>query len=481
MISQSDIIKILVQRKCSDESVMSTANSPNCSLTQLIEKLIEAERFDLALDISMKLGLDVTPICKTWAMRCLSARNFTMAREKFRYCFKRLCPQGNRTSIIQTKLVADILDELRKLEEKPMLLVEKVELIKNGNYISNASIGASNPPVIAMNEYSSSIMASKTSILAECRYYLQEYGNICDLIKFNLQNHLWPELIMSLMDNWDKNSKMDQLFLSEVIPYVNSTGNLGTLLGVIQKCDPKFDKFAIYIKSLYGFCARNRRYHSLYYIQRTIGDLLAAANTQLRYFFLIKPVKNYRELGLRRGSLTKALNDHQNFIQINYHGITGMSRGKLASFFTDMSEIDIKSRIVAIQRQIKITENFAFNEVSGCLSQSEELSLMNIDNDNDNDENNDDPGLQVGGGPDYMSGQYDSSRSPVTLFDQSKRRKSYLAALVLIYYDQTCKSYFSRDGLQLANEIIWVNIMIKFTSNVELLLTTTHDAISLIN
>lgn len=78
MISQADMIRILVNKNCTDEAIMSTALSPASTHPKLLEKLAEAERLNFALDISMKLGIDVMPMWQILAIRCLRTRDSTI-------------------------------------------------------------------------------------------------------------------------------------------------------------------------------------------------------------------------------------------------------------------------------------------------------------------------------------------------------------------------------------------------------------------
>lgn len=451
MISQADIIRTLVNKNCTDENVMSTALSPDCTPPRLLEKLAEAERFDLALDVTMKLGLDVIPLWRTWAIRCLRHRAFKGAREKFRHCFLRLRKPGSRGNPIQSTLLTEILRELTKMDEVKPFLSEEVELIKQGKF---SSLSENSKPINTIHE--PSLVVSKPKIYAECIYYLKEYGGVEDHIRFYIRNNLWEEAIKDLLSN-SKQINMDKFFLGEVLNYSLNLGQLTKLMKVFLDLDPNMAMCTKYFKAIYTFCIRNRRYNLLYYVQSYLGDYLGAASTQLEFFYLKAPVRSYRELNQRISSLKLALKNYQDHLnggdllssKISRSNVATMSKQK-SGLFSSMSDVEVEKQIVLIRRQIDITRNFALNEVSGCVN-----------------------GLELGDDcitKDKSSASQSSNDLPVTLFEKSENRKTFLAALVLIYFDLSSSTYFSRNGLDLANQLIIVSII---SANIQCLFMTT--------
>lgn len=453
MISQSDIIRTLVNKNCTDESVMSVALSPECNLPKLLERLTEAERFDLALDFSMKLGLDVIPLWRTWAMRCLSNKNFKAARDKFRHCFMRLRQPGGRSSPSQSRLLHDILSCLCKMEETRMTLSEEVELIKqrkhcnqqeydcicDSNTISEIEPTSDNVSIFTCGSRSSTTSQSpsvqsnikyKSSIYAECTYYIQEYGSVEDEIKFYVQNLLWDDAVNSLLSHKNKTHiNLSRFFFNDVAIRSIQNGHIGDLIAAFLRADPEIINSVRYFSALYEFCTKNKRYHMLHYIQSAIGDHLAAADTCIRHFFLRKPTKNYHELNNRIDSLTKAQKSYQEYLS----SIKTKPNQRAASslfLYQPVDEVERSLHIVATQ--IDITRNFAINEVSGCITGPEIID----------DEEHDHARVMT------------DDKSPVTLFSKSTRHCTYLAALVLIYFDISCSSYLSKSGLDLSNQLI---------------------------
>lgn len=427
MLTQSEILRTLVNNNCTDESVMSTALSPDCTPTKLLEKLTEAERLDIALDISMKLGLDVMPIWRTWALRCLQNRSFQQAREKFRHCFSRLKQPGGRSSPAQSKLLSDILSNLVNLEESRLPLAEEVALIKKGVYVYDTQRHSTTP------------VTSKPTIYDECKYYLKEYGTVEDAIEFNIFNLLWDEAVARMLENVDQ-VHMERFFIRKVLSAVTSNGKLKELVDAFLRQDPKIIISAQYFKSMYCSCLKNKRFNLLYYIQSFIGDILAAGSTHINHFFLRRPAENYKELNQRSPYLKSARKNYQSYLNKLEVGNPDEFNSKGLELFSFMTREEVRDQLKIVDWQIDITHNFAINEISGILS-----------------------GIDSDLWDAVSKSSETNSDIPVTLFETDKRRRTFLAALVLIYFDISCSSYFSRSGFDLANNLISVSIVYLYT------------------
>lgn len=420
MLSQSDILRTLANYSCSDEAVTSMALSSECTPTRLLEKLTEAERLDIALDISMKLGLDVTPLWRTWALRCLQNSSFQQAREKFRHCFMRLKLPSGRSSPAQSMLLGDILSTLTKLEDSPLPLAEQVALIKKGVYIYDVQTQESNP------------VTSKPKIYNECNYYLKEYGNAEDVIEFNVRNLLWDEAVKFMIENASQ-VNVEKFFLKKILLPVTSRGQLKHLLEAFIRQDHSIALSTKYFKAIYKSCVQSKRYNLLHYIQVLIGDNIAAANTHINFFFFKKPIQSYKEFNQRLTYLKSARKNYQNYLdKLEIGNVEGVQK-RGPELFYHLSKDEVRNKLKLLDWQIDITHNFSVNEVPGTLN-----------------------GVEI----DFWSSENKKSENderPVTLFDEDVRRRTFLTALVLIYFDLSCSSYFSKTGFDLARNLMSVS------------------------
>lgn len=58
------------------------------SVGQIVRSLLEAEKWELALEIATKSGLPRNSVLAAWGKACLKAGCFKEARRKFALCFK---------------------------------------------------------------------------------------------------------------------------------------------------------------------------------------------------------------------------------------------------------------------------------------------------------------------------------------------------------------------------------------------------------
>lgn len=433
MISQSDIIRALVNKNCTDESIMSLALSPDCTLPKLLEKFNEAERFDLALDVSMKLGLDVSPIWKTWAMRCLKNRNFQAAREKFRHCFQRLRSSAERCNPACSNLLCDILSELLTMEDSKLPLNEEIDLIKNGKKYCEAN---SNITSISLRDPGT--ISSRPKIYSECLHYLERYGAIEDRVRFFVRTSLWQQAVKLLLENCDR-LNADRFFIVEVALKTSTLGQLDDLLAAFIEQDPNSNLAPKYYKAMYYYYDTNKRFNSLYYLQNKLEDFVAAAENLIINFFLRRPMTSYKELNSRITRLADAGDNYRRYInKLRSNGLeTGPSKIQehSSSLFRSATFEEAEDRLKKIDTQISITKNFAINEVIGCINSIEVVC-----------DNSSATGCPLS--------EDQNDATPVTLFDDDVRRRIFLTALVMIYFDLECTAYFSTSGLNLASELI---------------------------
>lgn len=459
MISQADFFKTLVSKNSSDESILTAASTPNCKPTKILEKLTEAERFGPALEVSMKYGLDPSSIWKTWAIRCLKNRNFQAAREKFRHCFTRSRPHSGRTSGATSALLAEILNQLSRMPEYKIPLREEVELIKKRKLSEKKSEQSNDKRIAAAG------IEGKPTIYEECLYYLREYGTATDYVRFFVKHSLWHNVVQTLIDKKSHINK-DKFFINDVFSYSMTVGQLDILLDSFQKIDPEFKRSSEYFRVIYKFLSSNQRPNVLYCIQSIIKDHVAAANTQLIHVFLSKPYRNYRDLYARISSLATACEELKAYLKKCETNPNSSPLNPMEDwFFEEILPDEARELVAKIELQNVITKNFFINEVSGCVNN---INLAMIDSEVTWATSNEISDMHLvlkeqieklkGESNEYTKTRFKSGdTSPITLFDKDQNRITFLAALVLVYFDPTCSTYFSKTGLVLANQLIRVS------------------------
>ncbi|XP_047395445.1 zinc finger FYVE domain-containing protein 26 isoform X2 [Sciurus carolinensis] len=86
-LSKVDVLNILVAAAYRHVPSLDQILQP-AAVTRLRNQLLEAEYYQLGVEVSTKTGLDSTGAWHAWGMACLKAGNLTAAREKFSRCLK---------------------------------------------------------------------------------------------------------------------------------------------------------------------------------------------------------------------------------------------------------------------------------------------------------------------------------------------------------------------------------------------------------
>ncbi|XP_005188258.2 zinc finger FYVE domain-containing protein 26 homolog [Musca domestica] len=97
----SEIIISVVQNGC--ESLIPPDPLNNNGLRKLADSLVQAERWDLALEVHLKCGLSTAGVMAAHGLSCIRAGCFDTAREKFYHCMPKLTNESINASI--TKVI----------------------------------------------------------------------------------------------------------------------------------------------------------------------------------------------------------------------------------------------------------------------------------------------------------------------------------------------------------------------------------------
>lgn len=158
--------------------------------SHIVRSLLEAEQWDLALEIATKSGLSRTSVLAAWGKTCLKAGCFKQAREKFAHCFKSSlqistyydgneeCEYGKEASEmspyvykrVHTLRHSDRSSSVSSLQSdgrprsNPPLLNEIINILEELNYPVNPQLLSKAESIKATNEKLSSMNTSKKRI-----------------------------------------------------------------------------------------------------------------------------------------------------------------------------------------------------------------------------------------------------------------------------------------------------------------------------
>lgn len=138
IIDHSDIILSVLKNRC--EILLPTEPINTNSLRKLRDALVVAEKWNMAIDISLKCGFKTTGVFAAWGVSSLKAGCFETAREKFTHCLTKVTGSNNMTN---TKLIclieedikwdeneaAEIRTIFRRVKKSPAVIVEILNIL----------------------------------------------------------------------------------------------------------------------------------------------------------------------------------------------------------------------------------------------------------------------------------------------------------------------------------------------------------------
>ncbi|CAO1392357.1 unnamed protein product [Diamesa hyperborea] len=140
IIDHADIILSVVKNRC--ESLLPTEPINTNSLRKLRDALVVAEKWNMAIDISLKCGFKTTGVFAAWGVSSLKAGCFETAREKFTHCLTKVAGSNNMTNTKLINLIeedvkwdeteaAEIRTIFRRVKKSPAVIVEILNILES--------------------------------------------------------------------------------------------------------------------------------------------------------------------------------------------------------------------------------------------------------------------------------------------------------------------------------------------------------------
>lgn len=86
-LSRVELLHLLVTSQCSTIPSLQELTNPDLA-RRVRDKLIQDDRFSLAMEVSTKCQLDASAVWSAWGMMALKSGDFKTARAKFIRCFQ---------------------------------------------------------------------------------------------------------------------------------------------------------------------------------------------------------------------------------------------------------------------------------------------------------------------------------------------------------------------------------------------------------
>ncbi|XP_077477383.1 zinc finger FYVE domain-containing protein 26 [Stigmatopora argus] len=325
-ISKVDVLKILVTANYkhipSLDDILETV-----AVTRLRNQLLEAEYYQLAVEVSTKSGLDPCAVWQAWAMASLKAGNLTAAREKFARCLK--APLDRNQVNVGPILLQEIVKHLETAVRPAATLSE--DILAPLQELQDALSERSDVPAGVLHQ--------------ECLYYLKAYAPHLALVSFYMRHDAMTEALSYLLDK----DAPEEVFLEGVLQPALERGRLGELQDVLEKLDPALEACGRYLMASCQWLQRRGYFHTLYQLQQFMTDHVRAAMTCIRFF--AHGATSYQQLGDQQRWLVRAKEHLKTYLQEQQ--CRGGVRKK--AFRKIMSSSDVSRHMNTIELQLEVT------------------------------------------------------------------------------------------------------------------------------
>ncbi|XP_059209282.1 zinc finger FYVE domain-containing protein 26 [Centropristis striata] len=338
-ISKVDVLKILVTANYkyipSLDDILETA-----AVTRLRNQLLEAEHYQLAVEVSTKSGLDPSGVWQAWGIASVKAGNLSGAREKFARFLK---PPVDRNQLnLGSLLLQEVVQHLESTVQPTHALSRGEDILASLWELEEALCEAG--PVDRPEGQTQS-----SNLHQECLYYLNTYGTHLALISFYMRHDCMTEALTYLLNR----ECPDDVFLEGVLQPSLERGRLGTLQAIMEKLDPGLEACSRYLIASCQFLQRRGCFNTLYQIQQFMMDHVRAAMTCIRFFTY--RASSYLQLGEQKHWLGKAKEHLKTYLQEQQGRGSGRRRSQVNSFRKMMSPSDVSRHMNTIELQLEVT------------------------------------------------------------------------------------------------------------------------------
>ncbi|XP_067588680.1 zinc finger FYVE domain-containing protein 26 isoform X2 [Pseudorca crassidens] len=336
-ISKVDVLNILVAAAYRHVPSLDQILQP-AAVTRLRNQLLEAEYYQLGVEVSTKTGLDTTGAWHAWGMACLKAGNLTAAREKFSRCLK---PPLDLNQLSHgSRLVQDVVEYLESTA-RPLLSVQDDDYLATLKELE-ATLRTQSLSLEVIPE--GKIM--NNTYYQECLFYLHNYSTSLAIISFYVRHSCLREALLHLLQK----ESPPEIFIEGIFQPNYKSGKLHVLENLLESIDPTLESWGKYLIAACQHLQKKNYYHILYELQQFMKDHIRAAMTCIRFFS--HKAKTYTELGEKLSWLLKA-KDHLKIYLQETSRRTG--RKKTTFFRKKMTAADVSRHMNTLQLQTEVT------------------------------------------------------------------------------------------------------------------------------
>ncbi|XP_028968166.1 uncharacterized protein LOC100907039 [Galendromus occidentalis] len=351
-----DLLKLLVKDNCQDlipKELLTQKNSESNDWMnvhrKLRDRLVEAERFQLAVEISSKCNLEKNVVLAAWGLSLLKAGDWAAAREKLVYCLKK--PQDLNNSKSESPLLKDILS-----------------ILQNATYVGitkAAAVFCALANLKNIKEKGAQYLVAESvdlevTVQSECWFYLENFASHSSIVGYFIRREQFDRALAYCLDRRCDND----VFIEQVLMPSLRSGRFETLLDAIKMNHNYLTTFSTYLLSSCRYLDKNNFTNTLFRIQIFMEDWVRAAMTSINFFEREIVSLSAREIVTEKLSrLTEAKKHLEKFLSLSISGNTAKSV-RLA-----MPIKEINRHLSTVALQIDVVKFLARREEAqdGCL------------------------------------------------------------------------------------------------------------------
>nr|XP_023691726.1 zinc finger FYVE domain-containing protein 26 isoform X1 [Paramormyrops kingsleyae] len=337
-ISKVDVLKILVVANYKYVPSLDDI-SESAAITRLRNQLLEAEYYQLAVEVSTKSALDPGGVWHAWGIASLKAGSLTIAREKFARCLK--APVDRNQLNHGPRLLREIIQHLESTVWSSHTQHAEQDILASLRELEETLADPG-------SQDNSNGQGQQNCYYEECLYYLHHYGTHLAIVSFYMRHDDMKGALLHLRSK----ECPEEVFLEGVLQPSLEQGRLGALQGLLEGLDPSLENWSRYLIASCQFLQRRGHFHTLYQLQQFMMDHVRAAMTCIRFF--AHGAKSYLQLGEQQRWLVRAKEHLRTYLQ-EQQGRCSSRRKSSSTFRKKMSSSDVSRHMNTIELQLEVT------------------------------------------------------------------------------------------------------------------------------
>uniref|UniRef100_A0A182N240 FYVE-type domain-containing protein n=1 Tax=Anopheles dirus TaxID=7168 RepID=A0A182N240_9DIPT len=415
MKEHAEIILSIVHDNCESLLLHTPSMSNHGTLRKLRDALLKAEKWTLALELSLKCGFSLNGVMAAWGMACLRAGCYETAREKFSHCLPRVandaeCKAALRMIETPPSPSKKVVPVVKRPTRSPPLLHEILYaltytaplsapsecVIARVNAARQAPSGigtgaASHEPAlnilstlanlrnicqgefdtgtfspnterVVLEDHHSSIMCSQ--LFEESMHYLLAYGSHQSVVQFLIRYQKTESALRYILA---QHVDPDVFLQTILLPFLQR-GALELIVQRLSDIDDTLLEWRDYIRYTCRYLEMNDMLNSLYSLQLLLKDPIRASMTCVRFYTM--GCLTFSDLLASEHHLKTSVTHLQNELELcNWQEVrlnsTGTAIETHHSLLMKLDPKELNNHINTILLQLDVTKFLATCESKG--------------------------------------------------------------------------------------------------------------------